>query len=674
MKKFYLLVLLYFIIVGSMNAQTVVFSQDFESTTGTALPTGWVKTQPASNTSSGWKSGTALSSTGFTILAHTRYVAVNDDATQAAASDPNVDNSNDVLKTPVISLVSTTNPQLVFDACFYEQTPGYGKVLISSNSGSTWSTLYTFPLGATSYGWATYTITLPSIYIGLSNVMLGFQYSDGGTWGYGMAIDNVKISDASNPCPSDTKVYLTNIAFSSASNASLTGFDLPTTLNYNNTNPNNFLDVDRPIRFKIKCFNHKTDGTSIVSGLCKISTNDPKVHLIDSTAGLNNVAWNAEAWSTDEFEIRIDSSVHTSYTAYVNFIVVEGASQYSTYCIPIPIMPYTLASLTIDDDNNPDSHGNSNSIANPGEAVEINPYLNNTSIYQATKMYGKIFNYNMYYGISVWNNHPGISGNVVDNGWWNYSFGVPQPIPAGSVNMVAQYDFVFDYNYCATYKFNLIVATYSGFYIFGPNNNPAYVPASVNLPINTGFPNVQFIPTLTTNAVSAITSTTASSGGNVQCEGESAVTEYGVCYSTSANPTITNQKIIGGTGVGIFNSSITGLTPNTGYHVRAYATNSYGTAYGSDMSFSTLQVGIVETTNNKLFNIYPNPANSQINVEINKSLIGSIYTITDQIGKTVLSGILTKENSTIELGDLSGGIYLLSIGNNAKQTFKIIKK
>ncbi len=74
------------------------------------------------------------------------------------------------------------------------------------------------------------------------------------------------------------------------------------------------------------------------------------------------------------------------------------------------------------------------------------------------------------------------------------------------------------------------------------------------------------------------------------------------------------------------------------------------------------------------FNIYPNPANSQINVQINTNLLGSTYTITDQIGKVVLSGKLNAEKSTIELGNLSGGIYLFSIGNNAKQTFKVIKK
>ncbi|MFZ4400496.1 MAG: T9SS type A sorting domain-containing protein [Bacteroidales bacterium] len=672
-KKILLFASTLLIAVGITNAQTVVFSETFETTTGIALPTGWVKTQPASNTTSGWKSGTALGNTGCPIPAHTRYVAVNDDATQVASQDPNVDNSNDLLRTPSINFSSTVAPYLTFDLSFAEAAPGYGKIEVSTNGGSTWTIVETLPLQSTSVAWSTHTTSLAA-YAGMANIMVGFRYSDGGTWGYCMAVDNVKILD--NSCPIDPNVYLTNIAFVKDVDAilSFTGLDLPTTFNYNTTNPNNFLDVNKPIRFKIKCFNHKVNGTSIISGLCKIRTTDPKIHLIDSTSSLNNVGYNSEAWSIDEFEILIDSSVHTSYTAYINFVVVEGTNQYSTNCIPIPIMPYTLASLTIDDDNNPDSHGNNNSIANPGEAVEINPYLNNTSIYQATKMYGKIFNYDNFYGINVWNNHPGVSGNVVDNGWWNYSFGTPQPIPAGSTNMVAQYDFVFDYNYCATFKFNLIAATYSGFYIFGPNNNPAYVPASVYLPINTGFPNVQPVATLTTNSVSSVTSTTASSGGNVECEGNAQVTQRGICYSTSSNPTTSNQKIISGNGSGSFNSTITGLLPNTTYHIRAFATNSFGTSYGNDVSFVTLQdIGINEASQNQ-FKVYPNPASSQINVQINQSLIGSSYTITDQIGKTVLSGKLNAEKSIIELGDLSGGIYLFSIGNNAKQTFKVIKK
>lgn len=76
----------------------------------------------------------------------------------------------------------------------------------------------------------------------------------------------------------------------------------------------------------------------------------------------------------------------------------------------------------------------------------------------------------------------------------------------------------------------------------------------------------------------------------------------------------------------------------------------------------------------RLFSIYPNPANSQINVQAHKKTLGSVYTLYNNIGKTVLSGKINSENTIIELGNLSDGIYLLSVGENLKQTFKVIKQ
>jgi hypothetical protein len=81
-----------------------------------------------------------------------------------------------------------------------------------------------------------------------------------------------------------------------------------------------------------------------------------------------------------------------------------------------------------------------------------------------------------------------------------------------------------------------------------------------------------------------------------------------------------------------------------------------------------------QTSNNKSLNVYPNPANSQINVKAVATLLGSVYTVYDNTGKSVLSGKIHSENTTIELGNLSGGIYLFSVGNNLKQTLKIIKE
>ena len=94
-------------------------------------------------------------------------------------------------------------------------------------------------------------------------------------------------------------------------------------------------------------------------------------------------------------------------------------------------------------------------------------------------------------------------------------------------------------------------------------------------------------PTVTTNDVTGITETTAVCGGNVTADGGAEITARGVCWSTSQNPTISDSHTTDGSGTGSFTSNMTGLTENTVYYIRAYATNSYGTSYGSQKSFTT---------------------------------------------------------------------------------------
>jgi hypothetical protein len=71
--------------------------------------------------------------------------------------------------------------------------------------------------------------------------------------------------------------------------------------------------------------------------------------------------------------------------------------------------------------------------------------------------------------------------------------------------------------------------------------------------------------------------------------GGAAVTERGVCYSTSPNPTIANNTVLNGSGLGLYSCNLTGLTGFL-YYARAYATNNTGTAYGTEISFYTLTV------------------------------------------------------------------------------------
>ena len=95
------------------------------------------------------------------------------------------------------------------------------------------------------------------------------------------------------------------------------------------------------------------------------------------------------------------------------------------------------------------------------------------------------------------------------------------------------------------------------------------------------------VPALTTDVVSNIAQTTANCGGNVTSQGTAAVTARGVCWSISANPSTSDVHTTDGSGTGNFTSSLTGLTPNTIYYVRAYATNGSGTAYGNLLNFTT---------------------------------------------------------------------------------------
>ena len=85
-------------------------------------------------------------------------------------------------------------------------------------------------------------------------------------------------------------------------------------------------------------------------------------------------------------------------------------------------------------------------------------------------------------------------------------------------------------------------------------------------------------------------------------------------------------------------------------------------------------VGINEFTQDNLFSVYPNPVKSQINVKADAKLLGYVYNVYDNIGQVVLSGKINSENTVIELGNLSGGVYLFSVGENMKQTFKVIKE
>ncbi len=154
------------------------------------------------------------------------------------------------------------------------------------------------------------------------------------------------------------------------------------------------------------------------------------------------------------------------------------------------------------------------------------------------------------------------------------------------------------------------------------NNTTYYVRAFATNSAGTAYGNelsfktiaVITIPSVTTTSATAIASNKATTGGNVLSTGGASVIVRGVCFSTSANPTIDADHTTDGSGSGIFTSNLTGLSPTTTYHIRAYATNSAGTAYGQDLSFTTTVITVPTLTTTDISAITPNTASSGGNI------------------------------------------------------------
>ena len=181
------------------------------------------------------------------------------------------------------------------------------------------------------------------------------------------------------------------------------------------------------------------------------------------------------------------------------------------------------------------------------------------------------------------------------------------------------------------------------------------------------------LPILTTTSVSEIIQTSAISGGNISDDGGASITARGVCWSTATNPTINDSKTSDGSGKGQFSSSITGLEANTSYFLRSYATNSEGTAYGNEISFTTLEPepiakvfeGDVILTSQKEVDDFGEIGYTAING--NFFLVGSTENPIEDLTKlnslSRIEGRLVIENQSV-LSELKGLNSLEFIGEN----------
>ncbi|MFZ4401917.1 MAG: T9SS type A sorting domain-containing protein [Bacteroidales bacterium] len=176
---------------------------------------------------------------------------------------------------------------------------------------------------------------------------------------------------------------------------------------------------------------------------------------------------------------------------------------------------------------------------------------------------------------------------------------------------------------------------------------------------------------VTTTTATSITNTTATSGGNITSDGGVSVTVRGISWGLNANPINTDNHTIDGSGTGSFVSNLTGLSSSTVYHYRAYATNTTGTSYGSDMSFttnsdvSTKNIDLIAST----VSIIPNPSSGIFGIVFNAQQKQDVQIkVLNNLGNCILSSNFISEgvNNTlkIDLSDKAAGLYLVEIKGN----------
>jgi uncharacterized protein (TIGR02145 family) len=178
-----------------------------------------------------------------------------------------------------------------------------------------------------------------------------------------------------------------------------------------------------------------------------------------------------------------------------------------------------------------------------------------------------------------------------------------------------------------------------------------------------------FIPTISTQAVTSITTTTTTTGGDIIDSGGSGLTARGVCWSLNPNPTIADNFTNDGVGVGMYTSQLAGLVSGTTYYVRAYATNSVGTAYGNELSFTTLTDGFVLVANGG-FEADTLGSTSAVNWDFSVNPDGSTANLTivsdAHSGNNALKADVTLSGSavfnTVNLYKLPGNIIIPKAG------------
>jgi len=180
-------------------------------------------------------------------------------------------------------------------------------------------------------------------------------------------------------------------------------------------------------------------------------------------------------------------------------------------------------------------------------------------------------------------------------------------------------------------------------------------------------------PEIITNDASEITEESAKSGGAITATGGLPFIDKGLCWATHTTPTTSDNKLSAGNSWGDFVATMTALSPNTTYYVRAFAENPIGIGYGNEIMFDTKITSVRETESTKELIVYPNPATDVLNILTERE--GEVLML-DITGRQVLREALHTGANRIMVEKLPAGIYILKIKylNGDVKTMRVIIK
>ncbi|MCK9413373.1 MAG: fibrobacter succinogenes major paralogous domain-containing protein [Prolixibacteraceae bacterium] len=178
------------------------------------------------------------------------------------------------------------------------------------------------------------------------------------------------------------------------------------------------------------------------------------------------------------------------------------------------------------------------------------------------------------------------------------------------------------------------------------------------------------VPSLSSSVIIATNDTYVSSGGTISEDGGSPIFVHGVCWSTRKNPTTANYVTYDGAGGGTFTSTATGLFPDSTYYLRAYASNSVGTAYGNERSFSTGRM-LAKDVDNNFYHLVT--IGSQVwmteNLKTTRFRDSTLIPLVEDNsswGNLILQGYCWYDNNQADNGSTYGAIYNWSTVSSGK--------